>query len=162
MLNLKKKLQKRLDKAARILFLGVGSELRGDDAAGMILAQNLKTRLRGRTDRRIRVLLGGTAPENLTGPIKRFRPSHLVILDAADLGKRPGEAVLIELGNVNDATFGTHVLSMDILVKYIRETVPLEAFLLGIQPLSLDFGRPLTPRVASSVGKLAAMLAEIL
>lgn len=162
MRNLRERLQKRLDKAGRILLLGVGSELRGDDAAGMILAQNLKTRLRGRKDRRIRILLGGTAPENLTGQIKRFKPSHLVILDAADMGKSPGETAIIEKEDLDGLSFGTHVLSLGILVNYLLETLKMDVFLLGIQPESLEINHPLSPEVAASVNKLSALLAEIL
>ncbi|MFH0801934.1 MAG: hydrogenase maturation peptidase HycI [bacterium] len=162
MRNLRERLQKRLDKAGRILLLGVGSELRGDDAAGMVLAQNLKRSLRGRKDRRVRILLGGTAPENLTGQIKRFNPSHLVILDAADMGKRPGETAILETKDLDNLSFGTHVLSLGILVNYLLETLKMDVFLLGIQPESLEINQPLSLEVGASVNKLSALLAEIL
>jgi|GEM_PF-1075633 len=47
---------------------------------------------------------GGTAPENLTGEIRRFKPSHLIMIDAVELGKRPGTIALIDINpNISQA-----------------------------------------------------------
>ena len=41
MLNLKVLLKDKLNKARRIALLGVGSEFRGDDVAGILVAKSL-------------------------------------------------------------------------------------------------------------------------
>ena len=65
-----KNLKPELKGASKIVVLGVGSELRGDDIAGILAAENLK----GKTSDKLQVLIGGTAPENLTGEIKKLKP----------------------------------------------------------------------------------------
>ena len=85
--------------ARRIVVLGVGNPDKGDDGAGLAAAAALRKRLSPAQKRRVRVLIGGPAPENLTGKIRALRPGLVVILDAAlgglragiDLPRRPGE-----------------------------------------------------------------------
>ena len=97
MQRLKTLLKKRLEGARKVAVLAMGSKLRGDDAAGLLAAENLaRATRRKRLQRPLKVFIGDTAPENLTGEIKKFRPTHLVILDAVDMGRRPGTAELIE------------------------------------------------------------------
>jgi hydrogenase maturation protease len=99
--SLKTAVRRNLKGAERVAVLAIGSSLRGDDAAGLQVADQLR---RVRTKARskavhsaLRIFMGETAPENLTGEIKKFRPTHLVILDAADAGgKRPGSITLIQ------------------------------------------------------------------
>ena len=55
----------------KVVLLGVGSELRGDDAVGIVIARRMEAlHLAG-----VQAMEGGTAPENLTGEIRRsLRP----------------------------------------------------------------------------------------
>jgi len=74
--------------AERVAVMGIGSRLRGDDAAGLLTAALLRRALaRQQVGVKTLVVSGDTAPENVTGEIKKFRPTHLLILDAADTGR---------------------------------------------------------------------------
>src|SRR4030042_198259 len=75
-----------------VVIVGVGSVFRSDDAAGLHIAEAL----RDLALPHVVVLLGDTAPENLTGEIRRARPSHVLFVDAADLGELPGSVRLLE------------------------------------------------------------------
>ena len=81
--NLEKFLKNRLKEASRVAILAIGSEFRGDDAAGLLVAENLKKLLKV-SSRKFKVFIGATAPENLTGDIKRFNPSHILLVDSID------------------------------------------------------------------------------
>lgn len=106
MTNLKATLKKRLNKAKRIALLGVGSKLRCDDAAGILVAEQLeKERRKVKFQQSLKVFIGATAPENLTGEIKRFKPTHLIIIDSADLGKPAGAVQLISADEVGGFFF---------------------------------------------------------
>ena len=60
--------------AERVAVLGVGSALRGDDAAGILLVRRLRTFCLRTGATRLAAFAGHSAPENLTGEICRFRP----------------------------------------------------------------------------------------
>jgi hydrogenase maturation protease len=117
----------------------VGSTLRGDDAAGLLAAQELsrlldKTLKRSTKQPYVEIFLGETAPENLTSPIKEFQPTHLVILDALDAGAKPGHIAILgpdDLGT--SATASTHNVSLKLLMDYLRHFLECEIIVLGIQ-----------------------------
>ena len=93
--SLRAGLKKKLQGARKVALLAVGSSLRGDDAAGLLVAEHLKTLPRLKKDT-LKIFMGETAPENLTGEIKRYLPTHLIVIDSAEIGARAGEISLIE------------------------------------------------------------------
>jgi hydrogenase 3 maturation protease len=189
---LKSVLRRNLAGARRIAVLAIGSPLRGDDAAGLHVAEQLRRikaarpkvrnapsamrspksavrhgprqALRRRSRRALRIFVGETAPENLTGQIKRFRPTHLVILDAAEAsGKRPGAISLIQHNFLRGgSSISTHNMPVNLLVQYIQQSVLCKVLILGIQPESHEFGRPLSAPVRRAARRAAAALAEAL
>ena len=110
-----------LADAGKTVFLAIGSELRGDDAAALVTAAKLEeAALPGN----FKVLLGYTAPENLTGEIKRFAPDRLIICDAADSASAPGEISIISADDIQGASFSTHTMPMNIFIDYISRDNP--------------------------------------
>ena len=111
----------------------------------------------------LRVFVGETAPENLTGEIKKFRPTHLVILDAADAGgKRPGSITLIQHDLLRGSSISTHNMPVNILIQYLQQSVPCKVLILGIQPKSHEFGHPLSAPVKKAAHRAASALAAAL
>ena len=91
-------LRDRLKNAQRVAVLGIGSELRADDAAGLLIAKELKTYLKENKKRnQLKVFLGETAPENLTGQIKKFKPTHLIVIDAVDFNLEAGALRVVDI-----------------------------------------------------------------
>jgi hydrogenase 3 maturation protease len=139
--------------------LGVGSELRGDDAAGMLISDGLGRHFQGRLDPSVfRVFAGETAPENFTGELKKFRPSHLLIADCADFGMTPGESVLASPEEITDIPFSTHRLPLFVLTDYLLKMFPCTIRILGIQPGTLELFHPVTEPVQKAVDGLTASL----
>jgi hydrogenase 3 maturation protease len=159
---LKKILKDRLCAAKNIAVLGIGSALRGDDAAGTLAAENLKrSAAKKARGRKLKVFLGSTAPENLTGEIKRFKPSHLIIIDTADLRKKPGSVFVFKPESVGQGvSFSTHKMPAKILVDYLVKSTGCEATIIGIQPESVDFGRPPSKAAVAAARKTALAIAE--
>ncbi len=161
MRQLKARLKNRLKAAKRIAFVGVGSELHGDDAAGMLVARQIKDFAScKKTSVKFKVFLGHTAPENLTGQIKKFKPTHIVILDAADMKKKPGEAYLVDFAEESGITFSTHRMPAKILSDYLCQSLACQAMLVGIQPKSIEFNKPVSREVQTVCKKLVACLRE--
>lgn len=155
-------LQKSLADAERVAVLGVGSELRGDDAVGLLVAESLSAAWK--RSRRAAALVGYTAPENFTGPLVRHLRDgaegrrHLVIVDAADLGLKPGATVLLDAARIAGVTFSTHQLPLALLVDYILRILPVQVHVVAVQPASTAFGRPVSRAVRAAATRLASAL----
>ena len=153
-------LKNKLQGAKRVVLLGIGSELRADDAAGMLLAQALKSFSSGH--KKLKVLFGSTAPENLTGEVKRLKPSHVVIVDSADTGKRAGDITVLEPEESKGISFSTHQLPLVIMARYLEQALACQVLIIGIKPKNIRFGFSLSKEVKASVKKLAAAIKEAL
>jgi hydrogenase 3 maturation protease len=171
--DLPRALSRRLEGARFIAVLGVGSELRGDDAAGVSAAEKLAGLVasgahpKGGAGPRsaappLRIIVGGTAPENVTGEIKAASPSHLIVIDCADMGLPPGSIRIVERSWIAGASFGTHRASLGILLDYISREAGCDAFVLAIQPAGLGFEAGLDPEVSKAVDEVArAIMAAV-
>ncbi len=161
MRTLRKTLRNRFYDAEKIAVLGIGSNLRADDVSGMLAAGNLKDKLSKRKTRiPVKIFFGETAPENLTGEIKKFKPSHLIMIDTIDAGKRVGSIYLFKSEDIGDRTsFSTHRMPAKILIDYLVSSCGCQTTVIGIQPKTVDFGRAVSGSVKTAAERLAAILA---
>ena len=151
--DLKQSLKKKLNNAACIVLVGVGSELRGDDGAGLLVADKLKSK-----NSKVKILIGGTAPENLTGEIKRLKPSHLIIVDSADFQAAPGAIEVIGYDKIGGHSFSTHSAPLKMMIDFLLADISFEPIVIGIQPGSLEFGAAVSPEVAAAVDEVVEAL----
>jgi len=155
-------LKKRLKAAQRVAVLGVGSELRGDDAVGTVIAKELKGHIKKKKTRLVKVFLGHTAPENLTGEIKKFEPTHLIIVDAVDFHGKAGAVKVIDTYKEAGSSFSTHKMPVWIIRDYLYRAIGCETIILGIQPQSLEFSFVLSPEVCKTARIVSEEIAEVL
>jgi hydrogenase 3 maturation protease len=163
MLSLKKTLKSKLKDARRVAILGVGSDLRGDDVAGILVAEQFsKQRPKVNQRVKVRVFIGATAPENLSGQIKKFNPTHLVIVDSADLDKLAGQVRLIERQELDGISFCTHRLPLKVMVDYLTQSIGCATIIIGIQPKTISFGSRPSKVVERAAAKVYSMIKEVL
>jgi hydrogenase 3 maturation protease len=156
-------LKNKLLNAKKVAILGIGSDLRGDDVAGLLAAQQIeKTIAKQTTLPEVRVFIGETAPENLTGEIKRFKPTHLIIIDAADLNKEPGHIEIMEPKTIGGTSFCTHSLPIKVMTDYLLQSVSFNLIPIGIQPKTLTFGAQPTKEVVAAAKRLAEAITKLL
>ncbi|MDI6884705.1 MAG: hydrogenase maturation peptidase HycI [Hadesarchaea archaeon] len=140
-----------LEGATRVAVIGVGSKMRGDDAAGIEVVRGLRGRLKSPNTLLIE---GGVAPENFTSHIRRFKPSHVILIDATDFGAEPGEIVLAEPEAIKGQSISTHTMPLSILAGYIQEQMGAKIALLGIQPARAQMGAEMSEPVRDSIEKV--------
>ncbi|HEY5133160.1 MAG TPA: hydrogenase 3 maturation endopeptidase HyCI [Candidatus Krumholzibacteriaceae bacterium] len=163
---LRKTLQKTLSEADRIAVLGIGSDLRADDAAGVLVARQLMRSCAG-AGSRCAAFEGGTAPENLTGEIIRFvrghgtgERGHIVFVDTADMGLKPGSICLLERDDLAGVSFSTHQLPLSVLADYLQRSLPVEITFIAIQPRTVSFGGSRSSAGITAVGHVVSALLE--
>lgn len=162
MLMWKKRLKESLKGSGRIAVLGIGSEFLKDDKVGLVVAELVKEKLKKRRSRRTRVFLGGTAPENLTGQIRKFKPTHVIALDCADFGKKPGSIGIFEPKQDEGISFSTHRLPLAVLADYLEKTASCQMIFVAIQAKCVKFSPDLSACVRRSAECLACTLADFL
>jgi hydrogenase 3 maturation protease len=157
--DLEKELKKWLKNVGRIVIAGIGNPIRMDDYVGVKIAQDLK----GKVSDRVMLLECETVPESYVQQILDFDPTHLLLIDAAFLGLKPGEAKLVNPEQlVGSSAFSTHMLPLRIFCEYLRKELKISIALLLIEPKKTDFGEGLEPEISSSASKIAKILNKIL
>jgi hydrogenase 3 maturation protease len=140
-----------LEGVERLAVLGVGSELRGDDYAGVRVAQKVALFARRAGVAHLAAFEGCAAPENVTGPVAAFKPTHLLLVDAAHLGIEPGEVRMIPTDSVAGVSFSTHMLPAPIVLDYLVKSCACTPLVVGIQPEQTDVLGPISPSVAEGI-----------
>jgi hydrogenase 3 maturation protease len=161
--NLEQGLDKLLrigNASARVAVLGIGNEFSGDDAIGVRIARELASRLGPQPDRL--VLDGGTAPENFTGPLRRFQPDLVLLVDAAHIGDEPGAVAWLDWQQTDGLSGSTHTLPPSVLAQFLVGELACRLALLVIQPAQLDFGCPLSGPVRAAGNRVVDALAAAL
>ncbi len=137
-------------KGKKLLIIGVGNEMKGDDALGRYVIDRLKTKDK---------LFCGEMPENFIGKMKSFSPDVVLIVDAVDFQGRPGEIAFTDAKQSQTISLSTHSISFSMLSKMLPG---VELFLIGVQPYSLEFGQQMSAEATESAEELAAVLNSLL
>ena len=151
-------LQSRIKNASRLAIVGIGDELIPPDRLGMYAAQEIEQRqLPG-----VRVFFAGTVPENITGPLRRYQPGHVLFLDAADMGAQPGTIAVIEPERIQASLITTHVLPLSVVMDYVEREIGAGVTLLGIQPDLTGADKDLSDEDLMYLGRNLLSLSQIL
>ncbi|ADD08505.1 hydrogenase maturation peptidase HycI [Candidatus Aciduliprofundum boonei] len=132
------------------VLMGIGNDLRGDDAIGIYIAKNFKKE-------GWKVIIAGQVPEDFTGEIKRIKPDLLILVDAALMGLQPGEFRVVPTDLIPNVAFSTHGMPLSFFINYIGESAQ-KIILIGIEPKNLEFGEELSPEVKEAGDKIIEIL----
>lgn len=138
----------------RIAMVGVGSELNGDDAAGLWVVRELKARLTTRPY--FMPVEAGVMPENCAGALRRFNADLVILVDAADFKGQAGEIRLLDTDSIHGFSASTHTFPLTMAANYIQQEFQCEIIIMGIQPESLEFAAPLTLNVERAVEEITS------
>jgi hydrogenase 3 maturation protease len=140
----------------KVVIVGLGQVLKGDDGLGSLLIERLQGRVRAVC------LDAGTAPENYLGKILQEQPQTILFVDAVDLARPPGDWEILSQEEILSSGLTTHDLSPRHLLEYLREQTSAGIFLLGVQPQHMGLGAGLSMAVNQTLEDLVKIFAEIL
>lgn len=133
-----------------IVFVGLGNEQRGDDAAGLFFVDRLQNRPEFKN---AHFLQAGVSPENYLQQILSFRAGIIVFIDASRWGGAPGEIAWLTTNIIERVGISTHAFSITMVEDYLKAHQQLEFKYLGIEPMSTVFGEGLSKQVKNSLEK---------
>ncbi|MCS3900459.1 hydrogenase maturation peptidase HycI [Methanococcus voltae] len=157
-------------KNDKLLVMGVGNDLKGDDGFGVEVVRFLrryytkKLQLQDKfssdidnenisendyievfnVNDKLVLLDSGVVPENFTDLIKNENPSKIIIVDAALMHKEFGTVDLVYENQLATVGFSTHALPLSILIKYIKSNIDTDVSIVGFEPYNLEFGSTLS------------------
>ncbi|MEW6222504.1 MAG: hydrogenase 3 maturation endopeptidase HyCI [Candidatus Hadarchaeota archaeon] len=126
-----------LEGAERVVVVGVGNDMRGDDAAGLLVVRKLKEKI---SSPRLLILEVGMAPERFISEIESFTPTHVVFVDGADFGGKAGEVVVASPADIAGEKISTHTLPISVLSGYLKMKTGAKVLLVGIQTGRVQIG----------------------
>jgi hydrogenase 3 maturation protease len=150
-------LRRRAGNARRLAIVGVGDERIPPDRLGMFSAREIG----GHRIPGVNVFFAGTVPESITGPLRRYRPEHVLFLDAADMGARPGTIAIIEPERIHAGVISTHVLPLSVVMDYVERETGTGVTLLGIQPDLTGPDKDLSEEDMAYLGRNLALVSQI-
>jgi len=156
--SIQRELKNWLGDSERIIVAGVGNPIRNDDFVGVKIVQYLE----GKVSEKVYLIECETVPESFLEPIIEFKPTHVLLIDAAFLGLKPGAARLIDPERI--AAFSavtTHMLPLRIFCEYVTKMTGAKIALLLIEPKNNEFGEGLTPEVQAAAEKIANILQKL-
>lgn len=139
----------------KVLVLGIGNRLCGDDAVGSILAERLIQRVD------VAIIDAEDVPENYLGPIEASGADLVLVLDAADLGANPGDISLVEMDKLKEVGLSTHSANLALLFKVIPPERRPDAILVAIQPGQTEAGLGLSRSVEIAMDGLEKLLVRL-
>lgn len=148
------------ERPARVAVVGIGTEMGGDDAAGIILARDLAQISQG--SEHLLVIDAGPAPENVTGLLRRFRPDLVLLVDAAQMDEAPGAVRWLDWRGSEGLSASTHTLPLHLVATYLVQELSCEVALIGIQPARNNWGRALSPQARQAVAEIVRTLSDAL
>lgn len=152
-------LEELFQNAKRVVICGIGNDIRGDDAFGVLVAERLKELL---DNPNVLVLNCGEVPENCTGKIARFNPDLVVFVDAVDFGGEVGEYVIADPEGTLGEAVSTHGLPLKFVTQFMKTMVKAEFVLIGCQPGSTGLFQEPSELIKERAERLAELLAGIL
>jgi len=113
-------------------------------------------------EKKIVIVNSGSVPENFSGLIIRENPSHIIIIDAVLMDRKPGSIKLINSEEIANFSYSTHSISLSVFIKYLKSKIDFNIILLGVQPESMDFGDVISNSVQKSIFKLEKIIMNTL
>ncbi len=134
----------------RVAIVGIGQELRGDDAAGIAVVRGLAPH------ENVLILEAASVPENITPSLRHFHPDVVLLVDAVQVNAAPGMVQIVDIDASTGLSASTHSLPLHVLADYWRSELACDVILIGIQPLQNAIGAPLSAPVKQAVCRLIA------
>ena len=159
--------------ATRMVILGIGHPLRGDDGVGPWIT----TKLEPYNTVHSMAITAYTVPENVIGPIIRLHPSHLLIIDAAIIPDTTettnphrtkstympaGTWTLIDSAHFHEWGLSTHSGTMQMIIDRLKNKLPqLDIRFLVIQPQTTTLIDHLSKPVHQTAAWLLSFIVQL-
>ena len=117
----------------RTVIVGIGNRQKGDDGLAPAVIDNLRGKIP------VPLIDAGMSPENFTQSIAAHKPDNVLFIDAADIGRNPGEMALYCADELVGVGVSTHTGNVFLLEKYIYSMTGAGCLFLLVQPADVKY-----------------------
>lgn len=157
--DIQKELINWFNDAEKIVIAGIGNPIRSDDYVGTRIIHNLE----GKVPKNVLLIECETVPESYILEIEEFKPSHVLLIDAALMQLKPGQARLLSPEEIPSfSTISSHTLPLRIFCEYISKSTKAKIALLLIEPKNVEFGEDLTIEVQRAAEEITSLIQKLL
>jgi len=144
----------------KIVILGVGNILLGDEGVGVHVAKEIEKR---ELPENVEVIDGGTASMDILSSMKDV--DKLIIIDALRCGETPGTVYRLhpeDLLASLDSYVSLHQINVLEGLILARKTgnAPKETVIIGIEPEKIDWGLGVTPEIDKKIPDIINIVLE--
>jgi len=139
-----------------VVIMGIGNPCRGDDAAGSLVARQI------RDAPGARVIDAQDVPEHYLCLVVHPQPDIVVLIDSVELDSAPGSVALLEKDQLAGYWPSTHRVPISLLMHCLERETNARIFLIAIQPRQTVFLGPISEEVHASVALIAKVLNRVL
>jgi hydrogenase maturation protease len=149
------------EEVNRVLVLGLGNPLLGDEGIGVRAVEELKGL---ELPDGVTVVEGGTAGLGLISLMEGYQ--RVIIVDAADMGHPPGRVVRFTPSEVQlktvEAPLSLHQIGLGEVLALAKalEVVPAELVIIGVQPSRVEGGIGLSPEVEGAIPQIIRIILD--
>jgi hydrogenase 3 maturation protease len=135
-----------------VVVVGIGNPLRGDDAAGSMVASRIEALPS------VSVIDAEDVPENYVAAVVNRRPDTIVLIDSVDSDSAPGSVVLLSRDQLAGYCPSTHRVPVSLLMRLFERETHARVVLIGIQPAHTRFLEPMSEAAETAAGQIAGAL----
>jgi len=126
---------------------------------GLAIASELRRTLGASPTRGYRIHKATPMPERLLAKLAKSS-ARILIFDAVEASRNPGEIVCTGLGESKYGYFATHNIPLR-LIPGLESRLD-DVYLVGVQPLSVEIGEGLSDVVRDSAARIVATVTDAL
>lgn len=152
-MSLREELAQRLK--GKVVLIGVGNLLWGDDGAGPALIRRLEGKLHAL------LVDGGEVPEHYWGTVVAYGPQTILVIDAIDWGDTPGSVAILDRVQEKGFPLSTHRISLNLFLDLLRKETGADVFILGIQPARVAFGSCMSLKIQKTLALLEDVFSDL-
>ncbi len=142
----------------KILIIGYGNTLRGDDGIGPIIIERLT---HSNMDNRADFIDGGVDGLTLIDHLDIY--THVLIIDAVNMSMEPGTIKLFSQNdvvvNMKEDSLSTHGLGLPAVFEIIKGLgIKRDIMILGIQPETISMGEGFSLKVSEQINNIISVI----
>ena len=159
---LKEKINNWLNRSEKLVIMGIGNNNRCDDGFGPAVTETLSDFVEKNGIGNVIVFSCYEAPENFTGPVKKEKPSHIIIIDSCITGQKPGNISIIKPDGIKETDISSHRMPLKLLCEYLRNETGADILIIGVEPYNMKEGSNFSDPVNKSIQEVVGFLKEVL
>ena len=135
----------------RIALIGIGHPFLSDDQAGLLVVRSIKKELPAKLAELVLCIEAGSNPENFLGPITRFAPDHMLLIDAVLSNQVPGSVLQLDWQPGMNLDYQPFSLPLDKFCQFIHTETKCTISIIGIQAAKVSYGSQVSQDVEEAI-----------